>query len=238
MWRDWDLACPSIFLTHNALHGLHNFFWDHMVRWALNIMKDDEFNHRLKVLQPRIGIQHWTHGVSKLKQVTGREHRELEKVFIAVIAGGVSDDTLQAMRALLEFIFHAQDLFLYNETIHALHESLWEFHHYKSAIIRDGGRKGKRGIIEHFEIPKLEMLQIIPCSTALMGAPYQWTSDITERCHISHIKTPYRMSNKRNFHEQCVRFMDRVEKMHLFWPLLYPQIPWFKLAQQDGIGSQ
>ena len=25
-----------------------------------------------------------------------------------------------------------------------------------------------------------------------------------------------RMSNKRNFHEQCVRFMDRVEKMHLF----------------------
>ena len=216
MWRDWGLACPSIFLTHDALHGLHKFFWDHMVRWALNIMKDDEFDHQLKVLQPRIGTRHWTPGVSKLKQVTGHEHRELEKVFIAVIAGGVSDDTLRAMRALLEFIFHAQDLFLYDETVHALHESLREFHHYKSAIIHDGGRKGKRGIIEHFEIPKLEMLQIIPRSTKLMGAPYQWTSDVTERCHITHVKTPYRMSNKRNFHEQCVRFMDRVEKMHLF----------------------
>jgi hypothetical protein len=216
VWRDWGLACPSIFLTHDALHGLHKFFWDHMVRWALNIMKDDEFDQRLTVLQPRIGVRHWTHGISKLKQVTGREHRELEKVFIAVIAGGVSDDTLRAMRALLEFIFHAQDLFLYDETVHALRESLREFHHYKSAIIHDGGRKGKRGIIEHFEIPKLEMLHIIPRSTILMGAPYQWTSDITERCHITHVKTPYRMSNKRNFHEQCVRFMDRVEKMHLF----------------------
>ena len=120
VWQDWGLACPSIFLTHDTLHGLHKFFWDHMVRWALNIMKDDEFDHRLKVLQPRTGTRHWTHGVSKLKQVTGREHRELEKVFIAVIAGGVSDDTLQAMRALLEFIFHAQDLFLYDETVHAL----------------------------------------------------------------------------------------------------------------------
>ena len=98
-------------------------------------MKDNEFDHQLKVLQPRIGIWHWNHGVSKLKQVTGRKHRELEKVFIAVIAGRVSDDTLQAMHALLEFIFHAQDLFLYNETIHVLHESLWEFHHYKSTII-------------------------------------------------------------------------------------------------------
>jgi hypothetical protein len=216
VWRDWGLACPSIFLTHDALHGLHKFFYDHMVRWALNIMKDDEFDQRLKVLQPRIGVRHWSNGISKLKQVTGREHRELEKVFIAIIAGGVSEDTLRAMRALLEFIFHAQDLFLYDETLHALRESLREFHHYKSAIIHDGGRKGKRGIIDHFEIPKLEMLQIISRSTKLMGAPYQWTSDITERCHITLVKTPYRMSNKRNFSEQCARFMDRVEKMHHF----------------------
>ena len=82
--------------------------------------------------------------------------------------------------------YFMQDFCLYDETVHALHESLREFYHYKSAIIHDGGRKGKRGIIEHFEIPKLEMLQIIPCSTKLMGAPYQWTSDVTERCHITH----------------------------------------------------
>lgn len=55
--------------------------------------------------------------------------------------------------------------------------------------------------MEHFEIPKLEMLQIILCSAKLMGVPYQWTLDITKRYHITHIKTLYRMSNKQNFHE-------------------------------------
>lgn len=49
-----------------------------------------------------------------------------------------------------------------------------------------------------------------------MGAPYQWTSDITERCHITHVKTPYRLSNRRNFHEQCSRYMDHIEKWLLF----------------------
>jgi hypothetical protein len=53
-------------------------------------------------------------------------------------------------------------------------------------------------------------------SARLMGAPYQWTSDITERCHITHAKMPYRMSNRRNFHEQCTRFMDRIEKTRIF----------------------
>ena len=47
------------------------------------------------------------------------------------------------------------------------------------------------------------MLLIIAYSTCLLGTPYQWTSDITEHCHITHVKTPYRMSN-HYFHSQCV----------------------------------
>jgi hypothetical protein len=65
----------------------------------------------------------------------------------------------------------------------------------------------------HFNIPKLEGLQRV---TWKMGAPYQYTSDITERRHIKHVKTPYRRSSHRNFHEQCCRYMVRVEKMHFF----------------------
>ena len=49
-----------------------------------------------------------------------------------------------------------------------------------------------------------------------MGALYQWTSDITECYHITHIKTPYCLSSHRNFHEQCCRYMDRVEKCFTF----------------------
>jgi len=215
-WRDWGDACPSVFLTHDPLHGLHKFFWDHIVKWTINIMTGPELDTHLKCIQPCIGVRHWAQGVSSLKQVTGREYRELQKVFIAAINGGIPPPVLCALRSLLDFIFQAQNLLLYDETLHALSEALREFHWYKASIIAAGGRRGKNGIINHFRIPKLEMLLIITRSTRLLGAPYQWTSDITERCHITHVKTPYRMSNRRNFHSQCVRYMDRVEKMNVF----------------------
>ncbi|KJA18321.1 hypothetical protein HYPSUDRAFT_145116 [Hypholoma sublateritium FD-334 SS-4] len=215
-WSDWGDACPSAFLTHDPLHGLHKFFWDHIVKWAVNIMTGPELDARLKCIQPRVGVRHWAQGVSGLKQVTGREYRELEKVFIAAINGGVNPPVMCAMRSLVDFIFQSQNLLFYGETFHALSEALREFHWYKTAVIAAGGRLGKNGVINHFRIPKLEMLHIIGRSARLLGAPYQWTSDITERCHITHVKTPYRMSNRREHHSQCVRYMDRVEKMNVF----------------------
>ncbi|KAG6809837.1 hypothetical protein H0H87_011523, partial [Tephrocybe sp. NHM501043] len=96
-WEDWGAACPSIFLTHDPLHGLHKFFWDHLVKWAINIMTGPELDTRLKVLQPRVGVKHWPNGVSKLKQVTGREYRELQKVFIASINGAVDPPVMRAL---------------------------------------------------------------------------------------------------------------------------------------------
>lgn len=49
-----------------------------------------------------------------------------------------------------------------------------------------------------------------------MGAPYQWSSDITKQCHIMHVKTPYCLSNHCNFHKQCCHFLDRQEKQRFF----------------------
>jgi hypothetical protein len=215
-WRDWGLADPSKFLTPDALHQWHKFSFDHILKWVINIMGGEELDRRMAALQPCIGIRHWANGISKLKQCTGREHRDFQKVIIAVVAGAVPPQVLCAIRALIEFIFQAQNLLIYDEHLHALNEALREFHFYKNAIIRYGGRRGKNGPILHFNIPKLELMHGVVGSTRLMGAPYQWTSDITERCHITHAKTPYRMSNRRNFHEQCTRFMDRVEKVRIF----------------------
>jgi hypothetical protein len=49
-----------------------------------------------------------------------------------------------------------------------------------------------------------------------MGSAYQWTSDVTERCHITHAKTPYHHSNHHDFHKQCCQFLDRDEKRRFF----------------------
>jgi hypothetical protein len=148
----------------------------------------------MAALQPRVGLHHWTKGVSKLKQCTGREHREhrdLEKILIAVAAGAVPDNVLSALRALVEFIFQAQSLLVYDKHLLALREALREFHTLKDSIVLAGGRMGKRGPIPHFRIPKLEAMSSVIRNITRMGASYQWTSDITECCHITHVKTPY-----------------------------------------------
>ena len=221
-WEDWGDACPSRFLTPDALHAWHKFFFDHCVHWVINIMGGEELDRRLSVLQPHVGTRNWPDGISKLKQTGGRDHQEIERLLAVVAAGAIPGDVLCAIRAITEFIFLAQSTFHCDETLHALSEALREFHHYKPAILAAGGRRGKRGPLDHFQIPKLKLAQHVSRSTRAMGAPYQWSSDITERCHITHMKNPYRLSNRCDFHSQCCRFLDRQEKqrlVHLFTTL-------------------
>jgi hypothetical protein len=123
-WHDWGSADPSLFLTPDALHQWHKFFYDHCLKWITNIMTGEELDFRLSVLQPRVGVKHWSKGVSKLKQCTGHEHRDLETQLVSVCAGAVPPQVLCALRAMLDFIFQAQNLSHCNETLHALHEAL------------------------------------------------------------------------------------------------------------------
>ncbi len=54
-WRDWRFAEPSKFLTPDALHQWHRFFWDHPMAWARALMGDAEVDHRYKALQKHVG---------------------------------------------------------------------------------------------------------------------------------------------------------------------------------------
>ena len=73
-------ADPSLFLTPDALHAWHKFFFDYPLQWVINIMGGNELDRRMAALQPRVGVRHWKQGISKLKQCTGREHRKLQKI--------------------------------------------------------------------------------------------------------------------------------------------------------------
>ncbi|KAI6010972.1 hypothetical protein F5J12DRAFT_684195, partial [Pisolithus orientalis] len=43
-WKDWGDTCPSHFLTPNALHQWHKFYFDHCVYWVINIIGGEELN--------------------------------------------------------------------------------------------------------------------------------------------------------------------------------------------------
>ncbi|KAG2069819.1 hypothetical protein BDR04DRAFT_1128692 [Suillus decipiens] len=164
-WMDWGDAYPSCFFMLDALHQWHKFFFNHPITWSINIMGGVELYWRLSVLQPHVGVCHWTN-----------DHQDLEKLLPAVIIGAVPDDIACALCAITEFIFQAQNLFLYDETLHSLTEALHKFHHYKVSIITAGGRHGKNGPLNHFEIPKLELMQHIIHSTCAMVCQCQQTN--------------------------------------------------------------
>ena len=60
-------------------------------------------------LHRRVSYRHFASGVSKSLQMTGRSHCDLERTIVPVLdgAGGATDEFILAIRAMVEFIYHA-----------------------------------------------------------------------------------------------------------------------------------
>ncbi|KAF7319573.1 hypothetical protein HMN09_00296900 [Mycena chlorophos] len=212
-WRNWPLSTdPSKFLTPEVLHHIHKGFFDHDFQWGRTILGNSEIDFRLSVIQPRVGSRHFREGVTRLKQLGGREHRELERSFVCVLADAVRPNVLNALRGLMDFRFMAQAPQIDEQTLGRMEQSLALFHQYKQTLIDDGGREQ-----DHFHIPKLEFLHSVVPSIRWAGVPMQYTADITEKSHSTQIKVPARTeTNHRDYDPQLVRHLDREEKLRLF----------------------
>ncbi|KAH8109742.1 hypothetical protein DFH11DRAFT_1515182 [Phellopilus nigrolimitatus] len=216
-WRDWESADPSCFLAPDALHQWHKFFVDHAVKWAKYLLGNDEIDRRMSVIQPRSGCRHFDDGFTRFKQHTGREQRDIERVFVAVLAGhkSVNVKIMRAFRGLMDFIYVAQYESHSTETLSYLRDALKQFHDNKVALSKAGVRDGKmkKG---KFNIPKLELMQNVERLIKALGSVAQFSSDQTERCHIEMAKIPYRSTNRKEYASQMCRFLDRQERVRLF----------------------
>ena len=220
-WRDWHLESstrillsnPSEFLTPEPLHHWHKQFWDHDVKWAIRVVGADEFDFRFATIQPVTGFKHFKDGVSKLKQVTGRAHRDVERYIVCVIAGKAPPLFVIAIRALMDFRYLAQSRQLDDNQLAQITTSLQLFHDHKQSILDAGARVGKKNKpMNHFQIPKLEFMHGVVPSVAACGVVMQWSADTTEHAHITEIKVPGRSGNNQSYNPQICRWLDRSEK--------------------------
>ncbi|KAI5995029.1 hypothetical protein EDD15DRAFT_2165284 [Pisolithus albus] len=142
-----------------------------------------------------------------------RLHREVQQYIVGVVAGGIPQGALTAIRALTDFRYRSQAPKLTDADIAKLTASLQEFHDNKAALMEAGAR----GSMDHWRIPKLEiMLSVVP-SIRSMGALGQWSADVTEHAlYIDVIKDPAQSGNNQNFDGQICRYLDRQEKCQLF----------------------
>jgi len=215
-WRNWALCDPLIFFNPEVLHHFHRLFWDHDLQWCLVVVGADEIDFRISLIQVAVGYHSFEEGISKLKQVTGRDHRAVQRYIIGVITGAIPPKFLVAIRALLDFRYLAQMPRFDDKVLDRIKASLRTFHENKSAIISAGGRRGSNGPLDHWEIPKLELLQHVVPSIRASGAVMQWSADVTEHAHVTEIKQPARSGNNQDYYTQIARHLDRSDKCFRF----------------------
>ncbi|KAI5986321.1 hypothetical protein EDD15DRAFT_2174972 [Pisolithus albus] len=217
-WRDWLLSDPHRFLTPECLHHWHRMSWDHDVKWCKCALGSEELDFRFSLLPPITGLRQFKSGITKLKQVGGRTQRDVQRYLVVVIAGAAHPDVVAAVRALTEFRYLAQAPAITEEGCEKIAAALAEFHHYKQAIIDGGLRRGDQSgsILEHWEIPKLELLQSVVPSISQVGSVLQWSADTTEHAHIEVVKDPASRTNNKDYSSQICRHLDRIEKCRMF----------------------
>ena len=215
-WKGWLLTDPSRFLPPDALHHFHCFSWDHNLQWCIFLVGVDEIDYRFSLVQTTIGYRSFEEGVSKLKQVTGRDHRAVQRYIIGVVAGAVPPKFLVAIRALLDFRYLAQMPRFDQDDVDRVEAALQTFHDNKLAIITSGARQGSKGPLEHWQIPKLELLQHVVPFIRASGAIMQWSTDVTEHAHVTEIKQPAHAGNNQDYYSQIARHLNHSEKCHRF----------------------
>jgi hypothetical protein len=197
-WDEWPLSCPSFFLHIDSLHHFHRFAWDHNIKWCIEVVTAPEIDYCFSLLQTIIGYHSFDDSISKLKQVTGRDHRAIQCYIVGIITGAVPLRFLIAICSLLDFHYLAQAPAFSDHSLNQLTDALQWFYANKDAIVRAGCRKESSS----GEIPKLELLQSVVSNMRCSGPLMQWSADATEHTHVQEIKNPVRMGNNQNYYNQ------------------------------------
>lgn len=197
----------------DLLHGVHKMFTDHVAKWLTETIGEDDLDARFMAQPHHVGFRNFGGGISKISQWSGRENRDLERNILTVIAGheSVTPQIMKAVRALLDFIFKAQFPMHSDATLESMKEDLRIFWANVGAFHDNGAR-----IIEHFNIPKLHALHHYLENIQNLGTADNYSTEIGETLHISMCKLAYQATNKKNYSEQIIRYLVRMEAVHLY----------------------
>lgn len=222
-WADLPHADIFVCITPDILHQLHKgMFKEHVAKWASACIPGGDANNevdgRFKCMPAHPELRHFRQGVSLVSQWTGTEYKNMEKVFLGVIAGAAPKEVALAVRGLLDFIYFAHFESHTSTSLSCLDDAWSQFHKYKASFRTHYAlAKEMPANWANFDgIPKLHAMDHYLRSIRCLGTADGYNTEGTERLHIDFAKHGYRAGNKKKYIRQMTAWLDRQEAVHRF----------------------
>ncbi|KAG8712843.1 hypothetical protein FRC09_019399 [Ceratobasidium sp. 395] len=203
----------GVCLTPDLLHQLYKGLFEHARNWVEDLLGTTEFNRRFKTMPSAKDLRHFQKGVTTVKNWAGRESRDMMRQFLPVVIDAQAPaDFVRMIRALLDFSYLAHCARLSDVDLAELEAALAAFHDAKDVLVKIGIVKKQ----DSFDrIAKLHMLSHYADDIRDFGAPDGYSTETPEYLHIVYVKVPWRMSNRRNPFPQVVKYVRRLEAIHI-----------------------
>ncbi|KAG8778959.1 hypothetical protein FRC12_024705 [Ceratobasidium sp. 428] len=241
-WPFW-IDIPGIdickVLSMDLLHGFYKLFFDHFFNWNRMGIGAAELDARIASQIHLAGDRVFAQGVSRISQMTGKEHRDLLRTHVPSIAGAPNvwnRAVTKAIRSLVDCVYIARYKEMCELDLREFQKCYDQLHELKQVWIDNETRRSapNKEVMTHFNIPKFHILRHLLEQVFGKGPLDNYSTETMERLHIEFIKWAYRASNRRDWLQQVIDWLTRHERIEGYRRYLRHQAQQVSLHASEG----